>query len=146
MPGILESSAMQIYNTKMSRQIDGVFIVASIVYGVWFKIHPWSGTMIIISLNGARLFKVTSIQIHLCVCPLTAIKVLVVPFHLYANIYGDVLPNYPAGKQKCPFFSCEKWTLRGLQKDFAMTSMVAEATARTLSNRDFVERFLHGRL
>jgi hypothetical protein len=57
---------------------------------------------------------------------------------------GEV--NYPAGKQKCPFFPCEKWTFRGLQKDFAMTSMVAEATARTLSNRDFVERSLHGRL
>jgi hypothetical protein len=43
-------------------------------------------------------------------------------------------------------FSLEKWTLRGLWKDFVMTSTAAEVTARTLSNRDFVETSLHGRL
>jgi hypothetical protein len=54
--------------------------------------------------------------------------------------------QYPAGKQKCPFFSREKWTLQSLRKDFAMTSMVAVVTTRTLSNRDVVEKSLHGRL
>jgi hypothetical protein len=36
--------------------------------------------------------------------------------------------------------------LRGLWKDFAMTSTVDEVTVRTLSNMDFLERSLHGRL
>ncbi len=52
----------------------------------------------------------------------------------------------PSWKTKMSFFFLKKWTLRGLWKDLAMTSMVDEVTARTLWNMNFVERSLHGRL
>jgi hypothetical protein len=52
----------------------------------------------------------------------------------------------PAGKQKCPFFSCKKWTLQGPHGDFATRSTVTEVTAWTLPNGALVGKPLHGPL
>ncbi len=62
-----------------------------------------------------------------------------------------ILPTFSAGYKPCwktemSLFFLEKWTLRGLWKDFAITSTVDEVTVRTLSNMDLLERSLHGRL
>jgi hypothetical protein len=72
--------------------------------------------------------------------------VLVWTYNKKVGTIAECWTEFPAGKQKCPFFIPEKWTLQGLWKDFAMTFAVDEVTARTLSNIDFVERSLHGRL
>jgi hypothetical protein len=52
----------------------------------------------------------------------------------------------PAGKQKCPFFPCKKWTLQGPRRDFATRSTVTEVTAWTLPNGALVWKPLHGPL
>jgi hypothetical protein len=54
--------------------------------------------------------------------------------------------GYPAGKQECPLFLNEKWTLRGLCMDFATMSTVVKVTVRARPNEVHVGRSLHGPL